>query len=151
NVYLNGVILGLSRAAVARKLDEIVAFAEMEAFIDQPVKTYSSGMTIRLAFAVIATLEPQVLIVDEALAVGDVFFQQKCFARIRALLDAGTTLLFASHDMVAVQNLCSEVLVLDGGHVAWLGDPHEAVSRYYAQMSSRPIGAQPVAGPSTVA
>src|SRR5262249_2629181 len=102
NGYLNGAIPGLTRAEGGRKFDEIVAFAEIAEFIDQPVKTYSTGMALRLAFAVIATIEPPILIVDEAISVGDVFFQQKCFAKIRTLLARGTTLLLASHDMAAV-------------------------------------------------
>ncbi len=138
NVYLNGVILGLTRAEVERKFDEIVAFAEMAEFIDQPVKTYSTGMALRLAFAVVAAIDPQILIVDEAISVGDVFFQQRCFAKIRILLERGTTLLLASHDMAAIQNLCSEVIVLERGRVAWSGDPPEAVSRYYAGVGSLP-------------
>jgi lipopolysaccharide transport system ATP-binding protein len=131
NVIMNAEILGLSREQINSRMDELIAFAELGSFIDQPVKTYSSGMYVRLAFSVQVFSEPDVLIVDEALSVGDVFFQQKCFAHIRKLRDKGTSLLFVSHDMAAVRNLCDRALLLESGHVVFDGSPDEAVSRYY--------------------
>jgi lipopolysaccharide transport system ATP-binding protein len=132
NVYVNGAILGLSKHEVDSRFEEIVEFAEIGEFIDQPIKTYSSGMVVRLAFAVQVCVEPELLIVDEALSVGDIFFQQKCFARAREILARGTTLMLVSHDVAAVQNLCHRILVLDGGRLAYIGDPPDAVARYYA-------------------
>ena len=132
NIYLNAAILGLTKAETDRKFDDIAAFADIGQFLDQPVKTYSSGMVLRLAFAVSVSVEPDILIVDEALAVGDVFFTQKCFQRLRDILDAGTTLLFVSHSMAAVQNLCSRAILLKEGHAIFEGPPEEAASRYYA-------------------
>lgn len=136
NVYVNGAILGLSRADIDRKLPEIEAFAEIGEFIDQPLTTYSSGMVVRLAFAVQVMVEPEVLIVDEALSVGDVFFQQKCFAKIREILARGTTLLLVSHDLSAVQNVCNRVLLLDGGHEIFQGGGPEAIARYYEMVGA---------------
>ena len=132
NVYMSAAIRGLTRDQTDAKFDAIAAFADIGQFIDQPTKTYSSGMLVRLAFAVAVCVEPDVLIVDEALSVGDVFFQQKCFQRIHEMLDGGTTLLFVSHDTAAVQNLCSRAILLKEGRVAFAGEPEEAVSRYYA-------------------
>jgi lipopolysaccharide transport system ATP-binding protein len=132
NVYLNGAVLGLTRAEVDSRFDEIAAFADIGDFIDQPVKTFSSGMMIRLAFAVATCVQPDVLIVDEALSVGDVFFQQKCFKRIHALLESGVSLLFVSHDTAAVQNLCDEAVLLQSGKQIFIGPPEEATSRYFA-------------------
>ncbi len=141
NVYLNASILGLTEEETHRKFDAIAAFADIGQFLEQPVKTYSSGMVLRLAFAVSINVEPDVLIIDEALAVGDVFFTQKCFARLRAVLDAGTTLLFVSHSMAAVQNLCGRALLLDAGRLVFAGPPEEAASRYYALAAGRPVDA----------
>jgi lipopolysaccharide transport system ATP-binding protein len=138
NVYLNASILGLTREELENRLDRIVAFADIGDFLDQPLKTYSSGMVVRLAFSVAISLDPDVLIVDEALSVGDVFFVQKCFKRVRELLDRGITLLFVSHDLAAVQNLCRRTILLDGGRVTFDGSPEEASSRYYASGASRP-------------
>jgi len=132
NVYVNGAILGLSRREIDARFDEILDFAEIGDFIDQPVKTYSSGMVVRLAFAVQVCVEPELLIVDEALSVGDIFFQQKCFARAREIVARGTTLLLVSHDVGAIRNLCHRVLVLDTGRLAFAGDAADAVARYYA-------------------
>lgn len=115
NVLLNAQILGLSRADALSRFDDIAAFADIGDFIDQPVKTYSSGMTMRLAFAVQTALEPKVLIVDEALSVGDIFFQAKCMARISRLIDSGMALLFVSHDISAVRQICQRAVLLDGG------------------------------------
>lgn len=131
NVFLNGAILGLSRAEMTEKFDEIAAFADIGDFIDQPVKTYSSGMMMRLAFAVAVTVQPDILIIDEALSVGDVFFTQKCFKRIREIVHGGATLIFVSHDVGAVQNLCDRALLLNSGRLVYDGAPEECASRYF--------------------
>ena len=131
NVVLNGLLLGLEREAVLARMDAIAAFAEIGEALDRPVKTYSSGMTMRLAFAVLAHADPDVLVIDEALAVGDFFFQQKCYRHIRALREKGVTLLFVSHDMGAVRDLCSRAILLEGGQVAFDGDALEAIRRYF--------------------
>jgi lipopolysaccharide transport system ATP-binding protein len=130
NVFLNGAILGMARSEIARKFDEIVAFAEVEPFIDTPVKRYSSGMYTRLAFAVAAHLEPEVLVVDEVLAVGDAAFQQKVLGRMRAVSRQGRTVLFVSHNMQAVSTLCNRGVVLRGGRVAFVGSAEGAIHRY---------------------
>jgi lipopolysaccharide transport system ATP-binding protein len=131
NVYLNGVILGMSRQEVARKYDEIVDFAGVEGFMDTPVKHYSSGMRVRLAFAVAAHLEPEILVIDEVLAVGDQSFQQKCLGKIGEVSRAGRTVLFVSHNAAAVENLCTKGIVLDHGRLAFSGTQTEAI-HYYA-------------------
>jgi lipopolysaccharide transport system ATP-binding protein len=130
NIYLNGAILGMSRQEIARKFDEIVAFAEVERFLDTPVKHYSSGMYVRLAFGVAAHLEPDVLIVDEVLAVGDAEFQKKSLGKMRAVSSGGRTVLFVSHNMGAIQALCSRAIWLNGGAVAFDGAVGESISRY---------------------
>jgi len=130
NVYLNGSILGLDRASIARRFDEIVAFAEVERFIDTPVKRYSSGMYLRLAFAVAAHLEPEILLVDEVLAVGDASFQRKCLGRMGRAAEEGRTVLFVSHNMTAVQGLCSRAIWLSAGELREEGAPGAVVSRY---------------------
>ena len=132
NVFLNGLLLGLSRAEVERRFDDIVSFADIGDVLDRPAKTYSSGMLMRLAFAVQVALEPNVLIVDEALSVGDFFFQQKCLGRIRELQAAGTTILFVSHDMQTVRDLCQKGLFLEKGKAMFWGDNLTAISRYLA-------------------
>jgi ABC-type polysaccharide/polyol phosphate transport system ATPase subunit len=131
NVYLNGAIYGFTRAEMAERMEEIAAFADIGDFIEQPVKTYSSGMMMRLAFAVAVHVQPDVLIIDEALAVGDVFFSQKCFQRIREIVHKGATLIFVSHDMGAVQSLCDRALLLDQGNLVFDGAPEDCVSRYF--------------------
>lgn len=131
NVYLNGAILGLTRPEIDALLPAILEFADIGDFIDEPVKTYSSGMMMRLAFAVAVAVQPDILIVDEALSVGDVFFTQKCFARIREILANGATLIFVSHDTAAVQNLCTRGLLLHQGRLVHDGPPEECVSRYF--------------------
>src|SRR5206468_12361677 len=118
NIFLNGAILGMSRREIAGKFDAIVAFAEVEKFLDTPVKRYSSGMYVRLAFAVAAHLEPEILIVDEVLAVGDLSFQRKCMGRMREVGRSGTTILFVSHNMAAIEALCTRGILLDHGRVA---------------------------------
>ncbi|HXG88139.1 MAG TPA: ABC transporter ATP-binding protein [Vicinamibacterales bacterium] len=130
NVRLNGAILGMSRADVDRRFDSIVEFAEIGRFIDTPVKRYSSGMYVRLAFAVAAHLEPEILIVDEVLAVGDARFQKKCLGKLDQVAGTGRTVLFVSHNMTAVQRLCTCAVVLEEGHIAFHGTPREAVARY---------------------
>lgn len=142
NVYLNGAVLGLSRSEMDARFDEIAAFADIGDFIDQPVKTYSSGMMVRLAFAVATSVSPDLLIVDEALSVGDVFFQQKCFKRVHSMMENGVSLLFVSHDTAAVQNLCDRAVLLVQGEQKYAGPPEEAVSRYYS--ISEPMGSTPI-------
>jgi lipopolysaccharide transport system ATP-binding protein len=132
NVFLNGAILGMKRAETARKFDEIVAFAQVEQFIDTPVKFYSSGMYMRLAFAVAAHLEPDILIVDEVLAVGDAAFQKKCLGKMSDVARGGRTVLFVSHQMNAVKSLCSKALWLVGGEVAEFAATDGVVRRYLA-------------------
>jgi lipopolysaccharide transport system ATP-binding protein len=130
NIFLNGAILGMTRAEINRKFDEIVAFSEIEDFLDTPVKRYSSGMYVRLAFAVAAHLEPEVLIVDEVLAVGDTGFQTKCLGKMSDVAGHGRTVLFVSHNMAAVQHLCSKALVLANGRVKFAGNTNEAIDHY---------------------
>lgn len=130
NIFVNGAILGMTRDEVRRKFDEIVAFAEIEKFLDTPVKRYSSGMYVRLAFAVAAHLEPEILLVDEVLAVGDAGFQKKCLGKIGDVAKNGRTVLFVSHNMAAVQGLCRRALVFDCGRGLFDGNPAEAIIRY---------------------
>ena len=130
NIFLNGAILGLSKAEIDSHYDEILAFADIGDFINQPVKTYSSGMLVRLAFAVQAMCNPDVMIVDEALAVGDVFFQQKCIRKIKNLIAAGTTVLFVSHSMATVQSFCSRCIYLKHGSTVEIGPATKVCDRY---------------------
>ncbi len=130
NVYLNGAILGMTRHEIARKFDEIVDFSGIEQFIDTPVKHYSSGMQMRLAFAVAAHLEPEILIVDEVLAVGDAEFQKKCLGKMSDVTKEGRTVLFVSHNMGAVQSLCTRGVVLAQGRVDFMGSADEAITYY---------------------
>jgi len=136
NVFFNGQILGLSREEVEAKFDDIAAFAEIGDFIDRPVKTYSSGMAVRLAFAVVANTEPKILIVDEALAVGDAKFQARCMKRIRSLKEQGVTILFVSHDSSTIKMLCQRAVLLNHGRVLEVGSPKDVVNRYIALLSS---------------
>ncbi|MBD2327824.1 ABC transporter ATP-binding protein [Alkalinema sp. FACHB-956] len=131
NVFFNGRILGLSQAEIEARFDDIAAFADIGDFLDQPVKTYSSGMFVRLAFAVAINVSPDILIVDEALAVGDIFFQAKCFRRIEVLQDQGVTILFVSHDLGSVQNLCKEGILLHHGQILCRDEPSVISSEYY--------------------
>jgi len=134
NVYLNGAILGMRKAEIDRKFDEIVDFAEMAEFIDTPVKRYSSGMQVKLAFAVATSIEAEILIVDEVLAVGDLAFQRKCFDRMEALIKTEKrTVLLVSHNIRQVERLCGRVLMLDHGRIAAAGDPREVCDRFYSQ------------------
>ena len=130
NIFLNGSILGMSRADIARRFDEIVAFAGTERFLDTPVKRYSSGMYVRLAFAVAAHLEPEILIIDEVLAVGDAEFQQKCLGRMGEIAGSGRTVLFVSHQLATVENLCRSGLLLDRGRVAAMGAIRDVITAY---------------------
>src|SRR5271163_12131 len=122
NIYLNGAILGMTRAEIRRKFDEIVAFAEIEKFLDTPVKRYSSGMYVRLAFAVAAHLEPAIMLVDEVLAVGDAEFQKKCLGKMSEVAGGGRTVLFVSHNMATVNRLCQTCFLLDSGRIIASGD-----------------------------
>jgi lipopolysaccharide transport system ATP-binding protein len=135
NVFLNGAILGYSRAEMQKRLPDILEFADIGSHIDQPVKTYSSGMFVRLAFAVQACVNPDILIVDEALSVGDVFFQQKCARRMQELRDQGTTLIFVSHDMAIVRDLCETAVYLHKGRMLYFGDSGEAIKKYFVESS----------------
>ncbi len=130
NIFLNGTILGLKRSEVEARFDEIVAFSELERFIDTPVKRYSSGMTVRLGFAVASCIEPEVLLVDEVLAVGDAAFQQKCMQRIRGLVDNGTSIIFVSHNLYLVQAICDRALYVEHGQVKYDGTTKEVIEMY---------------------
>ena len=130
NIYLNGAILGMMRANIQAKFDDIVAFAEVEKFIDTPVKRYSSGMYMRLAFAVAAHLEPEILVIDEVLAVGDAQFQKKCIGKMSDVAHQGRTVLFVSHNMVAVRSLCTRALLLEQGKIVTDGDVDKVIDRY---------------------
>jgi lipopolysaccharide transport system ATP-binding protein len=148
NIYLNGAILGMTKQEVARKFDEIVAFAEIEKFIDTPVKRYSSGMYVRLAFAVAAYLDPEILVVDEVLAVGDAEFQKKCLGKMQNLADQGRTVLFVSHNLAAVQALCDRGIILSAGRICmddnvvrtvevYLGNLEQSAMQEIAQRTDR--------------
>jgi ABC-type polysaccharide/polyol phosphate transport system ATPase subunit len=130
NIFLNGAILGMSRKEIQRKFDEIVTFAEIEQFLDTPVKRYSSGMYVRLAFAVAAHLEPEILIVDEVLAVGDSLFQNKCLDKMEQVSKQGRTVLFVSHNMAAINELCGYCVLLDKGAIKTIGKTNEVISQY---------------------
>ena len=130
NIFLNGAILGMTRNEIRKKFDEIVSFSEVEKFLDTPVKRYSSGMYVRLAFAVAAHLEPEVLVVDEVLAVGDFEFQRKCLGKMKDVAQGGRTVLFVSHNMTALRQLCTRAVLLDKGTVQYSGLLHETIARY---------------------
>jgi lipopolysaccharide transport system ATP-binding protein len=131
NIFLNGAILGMSREEIKRKFDQIVDFSGVEKFIDTPVKRYSSGMAVRLAFAVAAHLEPEILLIDEVLAVGDADFQKKCLGKMHDVASEGRTVLFVSHNMAAVQKLCDRVAVLNDGCIVDIETPEDAVRFYF--------------------
>jgi lipopolysaccharide transport system ATP-binding protein len=143
NIFLNAAILGMSRAEIARKFDEIVAFADVERFLDTPVKRYSSGMYVRLAFAVAAHLEPEILVVDEVLAVGDAEFQKKCIGKMQNVSRGGRTVLFVSHNLASVEALCSRAVLLSSGHVAMDGPVREVIAAYHAMTNARDDRAEP--------
>jgi len=130
NVYFNGTILGMSKKEIDRKFDEIVAFSGVERYIDTPVKFYSSGMKVRLAFSVAAHLEPDILIIDEVLAVGDLAFQQKCLNKMDEVKDSGRTILFVSHSMNSIEGLCSRCILLENGKVTYNGDTKSTIEKY---------------------
>ncbi|MDX2256973.1 MAG: ABC transporter ATP-binding protein [Pseudanabaenaceae cyanobacterium bins.39] len=132
NIFLNGAVLGMDQIEIKKKFDEIVAFAEVEKFLDTPVKRYSSGMYVRLAFAVAAHLEPEILIVDEVLAVGDAQFQKKCLGKMKDVSGEGRTVLFVSHSMPTITSLCSDVILLEKGKVVKTGNASEVIMHYYS-------------------
>jgi lipopolysaccharide transport system ATP-binding protein len=138
NIFLNGAILGMKRAEINRKFDEMVAFAEIEKFIDTPVKRYSSGMYVRLAFAVAAHLEPEILVVDEVLAVGDGSFQKKCLRKMGDVASAGRTVLFVSHNMGAIQRLCGRCILLEAGSISAEGNPRNVIPDYLSRVHTTP-------------
>lgn len=143
NVYLNGSILGLSRRQVDARMADILAFAEIGEHVDQAVKTYSSGMFVRLAFAVAAYSDPDILVVDEALAVGDIYFQRKCYRRIAELREAGCTLLFVTHSVDSLVQLCDRGIVLEAGRVLFDGDTRPAIAEYMKCLFGQSLGADP--------
>ena len=149
NVYLNGAILGMKKREVDRDFDSIVAFAEVESFIDTPVKRYSSGMYVRLAFAVAAHLEPDVLLVDEVLAVGDHAFREKCLGKLQTVAHEGRTVLFVSHNMGSIASLCTSCVVLDKGKLVTFGPTDAAIQRYLASMQDnrQSLGRRSARGP----
>jgi lipopolysaccharide transport system ATP-binding protein len=137
NIYLSGAVLGMQRAEIDRKYDEIVAFSGIQNYIDTPVKRYSSGMAVRLAFAVAAHLDPEILLIDEVLAVGDVSFQQKCLGKMSEVAGSGRTILFVSHDMGAIKGLCTRAAWLDGGKLRALGDVDDTINQYLIDSTER--------------
>lgn len=137
NVFLNGAILGMSRKEVARKFEQIVEFAEISDFIDTPVKRYSSGMYVRLAFSVAAHLDPEILLVDEVLAVGDINFQKKCLGRMQEIGQEGRTILFVSHNLSAVKQMCNKSLLLNDGRSVRVGPTHEIITEYVDHFNDR--------------
>ncbi|MFC2108595.1 ABC transporter ATP-binding protein [Candidatus Bipolaricaulota bacterium] len=139
NVYLSGRILGMPRREIDRKFDEIIAFAGVDKFIDTPVKRYSSGMSVRLGFAVAAHLEPEILLIDEVLAVGDVEFQKKCLGKMGEVASEGRTVLFVSHNIAAVQNLCTSGITLEQGRIIFHGTQHEAVKAYLQSVDRKQL------------
>lgn len=134
NVFMNGALMGLDERAMADRFAEIARFAEIGDFIDRPVKTYSSGMYVRLAFATAIHLDPDILLVDEALAVGDIAFQHRCLRKIKELQASGVTILFVSHDMGAVKSLCDQAVLVSGGRIIEIGEPDSIIKRYTAQV-----------------
>lgn len=137
NIYMNGSILGYTRAEIEQKIPSILDFADIGKFVDQPVKTYSSGMLVRLAFALAINVEPEILIIDEALAVGDAFFQAKCFHKLEEIQENGTTILFVSHDIISVKKMCSRVIWLDGGVIREIGDANTVCEKYMSAQIER--------------
>ena len=137
NIYLNGTILGMTKTEINRKFDRIVDFSGIEKFLDTPVKRYSSGMRVRLAFSVAAHLEPEILLVDEVLAVGDVAFQKKCLGKMDEVVKTGRTILFVSHDMTSISLLCNKAILLEHGRIKKSGDVLDVVDAYYESNSSK--------------
>jgi lipopolysaccharide transport system ATP-binding protein len=130
NIFLNGVMLGMSRREVRRNFQRIAAFAEVERFLDTPVKYYSSGMYVRLAFAIAAHFEPEVLLLDEVLAVGDASFQKRCFAKLEEIRRRGSTVVMVSHDLLSIQRFCDRAILIEGGRLLEIGKPDSVVARY---------------------
>jgi len=141
NVYLNGAILGMTKREIDRKFDEIVAFSEVERFLDMPVKRYSSGMQVRLAFSVAAHLEPDILLVDEVLAVGDAAFQRKSLGKMSGVAESGRTIIFVSHNMAAIHNLCRRSIVLREGQIVFDGPTDEAIKEYLGYIEAQAVHA----------
>lgn len=141
NIYLNGAILRLSRAEIDEKYEDIVDFSEISDFIDTPVKNYSSGMYMRLGFAIAVNVEPDILLIDEVLAVGDESFQKKCMAKLESIKAAGTTIVFVSHDAESVRRLCDQAILMDGGRITASGDTDTVIDKYHAMLSSREASA----------
>ena len=135
NIYLNGAILGMKKTEIEGNFDEIVKFSELEKFLDTPVKRYSSGMYVRLGFAVAAHLNPEILLVDEVLAVGDSQFQKKCLGKIQDVSQGGRTVLFVSHNMPVVEGLCEKAALIEDGHLKAVGDSHEVIAEYLRSLS----------------
>lgn len=144
NIYRSSQLLGFPQGYVSERIRDMEEFAEIGEFFDLPIKIYSSGMYIRLAFSMFVFLKPEVLVVDEALSVGDIFFQQRCFAKMREMLSSNTTCLFASHDMAAVQNLCDRAVLLNNGEIDFIGVPEETVARYFSKIGKRATAVYPV-------
>lgn len=143
NVFMNGALMGLDEGAMADRFAEISRFAEIGEFIDRPVKTYSSGMYVRLAFATAIHLDPDILLVDEALAVGDIAFQHRCLRKIKELQASGVTILFVSHDMGAVKSLCDQAVLVSGGRIIEIGEPDGIIKRYTAQVMGDSLAERP--------
>lgn len=140
NVFFNARLLGLNQQEIEDKFDDIAAFADIGDFIEQPVKTYSSGMFVRLAFAVAVNVEPEILIVDEALAVGDIVFQHRCMRRMRSMMDSGVTTLFVSHDSGAIKTLCNSAVMIDGGKIYASGTPNNVIIKYMKLVTESELG-----------
>jgi lipopolysaccharide transport system ATP-binding protein len=136
NIYLSGAILGMKKAEIDRKFDEIVAFSEVEPFLETPVKHYSSGMRVRLAFAVAGHLEPEIMLLDEVLAVSDTAFEEKCLQKLKEMASAGRTVLFVSHDMNLIHRLCDRVMLFSAGQLVLDGGGHEVIPRYLAHIAN---------------
>ena len=153
NAFLNAAIMGLNREEIDRKMPEIERFAEIGSFVDQPVKTYSSGMYVRLAFAIAINLDPEILLVDESLAVGDVYFQQRCVRRLRGMREEGKTILLVSHDVAAIRNLCDSAIWLEQGKLMDQGAPDKVTARYLAALTQRrdPYAGETVSGATELA
>jgi len=151
NVFLNGAILGMAREEIRRKFDEIVAFAEIERFLETPVKRYSSGMYMRLAFAVAAHLDPEILIVDEVLAVGDVDFQRKCLGKMQGVSNEGRTVLLVTHNMSVVERLCSRALLFESGRLSLDGTAREVLSTYLSSSDAEVLACTPESDSSRIA
>ena len=141
NILLNGVMLGMSRKQVSEVSDEIAAFAGLDAFIDTPVKYYSSGMFVRLAFSVAAHFEPELLILDEVLAVGDADFQKKCFAKMEEIRDRGSTIILVTHDLLSIGRLCDRAMLFEAGRLIETGEPAAVIDRYVGLIESLPCRA----------